>query len=144
MVVNSEDFSPIECGQPFDGWGEAYIYTNQQSKNRLLSIFSTRHSRSTRTDGFYSIHNTEKAGAQSEQMLSSWYSDGVVWWSLADRRDPVMRGQFVPPPTEDPEGIFPPVPLVWGVYPDRSSDLVFASDINSGLWILRPTGLGNF
>jgi hypothetical protein len=50
----------------------------------------------------------------------------------------------VPPPTEDPQGVFPPVPLVWGVFPDHDSDLVFASDINSGLWILRPTGLGEF
>ncbi len=145
MVVNPEDFSPVECGQPFQGWGEAHVYTNERSgRNELLSIFSTPNSRSMRTDGFYSIHNTEAAGTQSDQMMSSWYSDGVVWWSLAERRDPVMRGQFVPPPTEDPTGTFPPVPLIWGVYPDPNSDLVFASDINSGLWILRPTGLGDF
>ncbi len=143
MVVNPEDFSPVDCGQPLQGWGEAHVYTNERAdSNRLLSIFSTANSRSMRTDGFYSIHNTEAAGARSDQMMSSWYSDGVVWWSLADRRDPVMRGQFVPPPTEDPTGTFPPVPLVWGVFPDPNSDLVFASDINSGLWILRPTGLG--
>jgi len=145
MVVNLEDFSPVECGQPYQGWGEAHVYTNERGgRNRLLSIFSTPNSRSMRTDGFYSIHNTETAGQQSDQMISSWYSDGVVWWSLADRTDPAMRGQFVPPPTEDPTGVFPPVPLVWGVYPDRGSDLIYASDINSGLWILRPTGLGDF
>ena len=27
---------------------------------------------------------------------------------------------------------------------DRDRNLVLASDINSGLWILRPIGLGNF
>ncbi len=144
MVVNSEDFSPIECGQPFQGWGDAYVYTNRTGDNRLLSIFSTPDSRSSRSDGFYSVHNTERAGRQRTQMISSWYSDGVVWWSLRHRRHPKMMGQFVPPPTEDPTGFFPPVPIVWGVYPDRSSNLIFASDINSGLWILRPTGLGRF
>ncbi len=144
MVVNLEDFSPVECGKRFQGWGDARVYTNHRGDNRLLSTFSTPNSRSTRTDGFYSIHNTENAGSKSDQMFSSWYSDGIVWWSLANRRDPVKMGQFVPPPTEDPTGFFPAVPLVWGVYPDRSSDLIFASDINSGLWILRPTGLGNF
>lgn len=97
-----------------------------------------------RTDGFYSIHNTERAGSKTAQLFSSWYSDGIVWWSVANRRAPVMKGQFVPPPTEDPTGYFPSVPLVWGVYPDRSSNLIFASDLNSGLWILRPTGLGRF
>ena len=144
MVVNPEDFSPIDCGQPYQGWGEAHIYTNHRGDNRLLSIFSTRDSRSMRTDGFYSIHNTENAGSRRAQMFSSWYTDGIVWWSLVNRRNPVMKGQFVPPPTEDPTGTFPPVPIVWGVYPDPASNLIFASDINSGLWILRPTGLGNF
>lgn len=144
MVVNAEDFSPIDCGQPYQGWGEAHVYTNHSGSNELLATFSTRNSRSMRTDGFYSIHNTEMAGRLHAQLFSSWYSDGVVWWSLADRQNPVMKGQFVPPPTEDPSGYFPAVPIVWGVYPDPSSDLIFASDINSGLWILRPTGLGDF
>ncbi|MEJ7744145.1 MAG: hypothetical protein WKF73_17330 [Nocardioidaceae bacterium] len=144
MVVNLEDFSPVECGQPFQGWGEAQVSTNHRGDNRLLSTFSTPRSRSMRTDGFYSIHNTERAGSKTAQLFSSWYSDGIVWWSVANRRAPVMKGQFVPPPTEDPTGYFPSVPLVWGVYPDRSSNLIFASDLNSGLWILRPTGLGRF
>ena len=144
MVVNPEDFSPPGCGRRDEGWGEAHIYTNSRGKNRLLSTFSTRNSRSMRTDGFYSIHNTEVAGTRRSQMFSSWYSDGIVWWSLANRRNPVMKGKFVPPPTEDPTGTFPPIPIVWGVFPDRNSNLIFASDINSGLWILRPTRLGDF
>ncbi len=141
MVVNPEDFSPAGCGQPLQGWGEAHVYTNRDGNNRLVSIFSTRNSRSMRTDGFYTVHNTESAGPEGTQMFSSWYSDGIVWWSLEHRRNPMKLGQFVPSPTEDPTGFFPPVPIVWGVYPDRSSDLIYASDINSGLWILRPTGL---
>ncbi len=140
MIVNPEDFSPEQrrCSA-FGGWGEAHVLTNTSDKPRVLSTFSTPNSRSQRTDGFFSIHNTEVA-LQTEA-FSSWYSDGVVWWSLADPRAPRMRGQFVPPPTEDPQGVFPPVPLVWGVYPDHDSGLVLASDLNSGLWILRPTGL---
>jgi hypothetical protein len=31
----------------------------------------------------------------------------------------------------------------WGV-PDCASDLILASDINTGLWILKPVGLGGF
>jgi len=144
MVVNQEDFSPIEDCPRCEGWGNAYIYSNGDGDNRRLSQFSTPNSRSQRTDGFFSIHNTENAGTRRAQLFSSWYSDGVVWWSIANRRDPVKRGQFVPPPTEDPTGTFPPVPLVWGVFADRTRNLIYASDINSGLWILRPTGLGGF
>lgn len=105
----------LECGRRAQGWGEARIYTNHRGDNRRISTFSTPNSRSMRTDGFYSIHNTENAGSKSDQMFSSWYSDGIVWWSLANRRDPVKMGQFVPPPTEDPIGFFPAIPLVWGV-----------------------------
>ena len=143
MIVNAEDFSPEnrKCGAS-GAWGEAHVLSNNTGGSRHLSTFSTPNSRSRRTDGFFSVHNTEVA--RQDQAFSSWYSDGVVWWSLADPRAPQRRGQFVPPPTEDPTGVFPPVPLVWGVYLDRDSDLVLASDLNSGLWILRPTGLGTF
>ena len=34
--------------------------------------------------------------------------------------------------------------LVWGVYLDSSHDLVLASDMGSGLWIVRPKGLNHF
>lgn len=144
QVINPEDFSPVACApaDAFDGWGEVHLATNDRGRTQHLATFSTPNSRSSRTDGFYSVHNTEVVNG--DQAFSSWYSDGVVWWSLANARQPRMRGQFVPPPTEDPQRVFPPVPLVWGVYPDRASDLILASDINSGLWILRPAGLGRF
>jgi len=143
MLVNPEDFSPEDpkCAQ-FGGWGEVHVLTNNRGTPLHLATFSTPNSRSTRKDGFFSVHNTEVV--KRTQAFSSWYSDGIVWWTLANPLRPRMRGQFVPPPTEDPQGVFPPVPLVWGVFPDRRSDLIFASDLNSGLWILRPTGLGTF
>ena len=42
-----------------------------------------------------------------------------------------------PAPTAapDPQGLFPARTIVWGVFPYRG--LVLASDINSGLWVLR-------
>lgn len=145
LIVNPEDFSPVECpGEPgLDGWGEVHIFdTRHASSPALVGTFSTRHSRSTRDDGFYSVHNTEVA--KGTQAFSSWYSDGIVWWDFADRTNPRQRGQWVPPGAVDPTGIFPKVPIVWGVYLDHYRNLVLASDINSGLWILRPRGLGDF
>jgi hypothetical protein len=61
---------------------------------------------------------------------------------LANPRRPRLVGRFVPPARRDPRGFFPSLPLVWGVHPERSGKLVLASDVNSGLWILRPTGPG--
>lgn len=144
LLVNPEDFSPIECpGGGFGGWGEVHLVDVAGSQSpRVVGTFSTANSRSERTDGFYSVHNTEVA--KGSQAFSSWYSDGIVWWDFADRRHPRLRGQFVPPAAPDPEGIFPTVPIVWGVYLDHRRNLILASDINSGLWVLRAKGLGNF
>jgi hypothetical protein len=96
-------------------------------------------------DGDWSIHNNEVAGDRS---YASWYSNGVVALDLRplDRtrpRDPVKVGQFVPPgaPSHS-EFVRSGVAEVWGVAVaerDRGT-VLFLSDMNSGLWIVKPTG----
>jgi LVIVD repeat-containing protein len=140
LVINPEDFSPSDCpGDPsLDGWGEAYVYDQSDLANpSFLGTFSTPDSRSERTDGIYTVHNTEVA--LGRQFFSSWYSDGIVWWTMDDNGASHQLGQFVPPASEL-EG----VPLVWGVYVDHAHNLVLASDFGSGLWIVRPKGLKDF
>jgi hypothetical protein len=144
LLVNPEDFSPVDCpGEGFDGWGDVHLFdVSDPDAPAPVGRFSTPNSRSERQDGFFSVHNTEIA--KRGQAISSWYSDGIVWWDYRNPARPVRRGQFVPPAAEDEEGVFPRIPLVWGVYLDRRRNLVLASDINSGLWILRAQGLGDF
>lgn len=140
LIANLEDFSPIEGCSESNGWGEAHLFdTDRKARPVHVGTFSTPNSRSTRSDGFFSIHNTEVA--HRTQAFSSWYSDGIVWWEFSDPSNPTMVGQWVPPAAVDPTGSFPEVPIVWGVYLDRGREVVLASDINSGLWILRPNGL---
>lgn len=139
LLINPEDFSPVdpEC-EEFGGWGDLYIYDNSNpQETRFLSTFSTPHSRGVRTDGFYSVHNSEFVG--SDQVFASWYSDGIRWIDVSDPTSAFERGHFIPPAVEDPLGFFPSAPIVWGVWPHNG--LILASDINSGLWILRPKGL---
>ncbi len=138
LVINPEDFSPSDCpGEPgLDGWGEAYVYDNSDPAHpSFLGTFSTPDSRSTRTDGSFTDHNTEVA--RGDQFFSSWYSDGVVWWTMNDQGVSHQLGQFVPPANGDTP------PLVWGVSIDSAHDLILASDITSGLWIVKPKGLAN-
>jgi hypothetical protein len=140
LVINPEDFC---VGDGFDGWGEVYLYDNTHpGHTSFLGTFSTPNSRSSRTDGIFTVHNTEIV--RGDQAFSSWYSDGIVWWHIGTSGVTRMRGQFVPPAAPDPMGFFPTIPIVWGVYPDRDTNLILASDINSGLWILKPVGLGDF
>jgi hypothetical protein len=80
--------------------------------------------------GWYSVHNPFVVG---DTLYLSHYSDGVRVWDLADPDNPVETARFVPPDLPDRYGR-PMKTLVWGVYPD--GDLVYASDIAHGLWIL--------
>jgi hypothetical protein len=85
--------------------------------------------------GEWTIHNTETRGKRA---YNSWYSNGITALDLRplDRRDvgdPRMVGQFVPAVPADM------VPDVWGVFVRRDG-VIFASDIPTGLWIVRPTG----
>ena len=139
LIMNPEDFSPDDCGDQFGGWGEAWLYERRNGPTRLLGSFATRNSQSTNTDGVYTVHNTEVWG--TTEAFSSWYSDGIQWWTFTTSGRTRSKGWFVPPATPDPNGYWPEVPLVWGVAVQPRQDLVLASDINSGLWILRPIGL---
>lgn len=94
--------------------------------------------------GFWSIHNTE---VWSDRAYAAWYSHGIVALDLsplaaATPGAPVMVGQFVPEPDVPPQSEFlpPGIPIVWGVFIDTASGLVYVSDIVSGLWIVDPTG----
>ena len=88
--------------------------------------------------GSWSVHNTEVSGAHA---YSAWYSHGIVALNLSNPAAPTMVGQFVPPTTARFTGSLGGGPaLVWGVAIDRSTGIVYASDMRTGLWIVRPTG----
>jgi hypothetical protein len=103
-------------------------------------------------EGTWTIHNTE---VLRKRAYSSWYSNGVVALDLRplDRprpADPRLVGQFVPPAAAPAPGaeFLGEVPQVWGVAVrarDRrghgNRPVIFASDMNSGLWIVEATGV---
>jgi hypothetical protein len=91
--------------------------------------------------GEWSIHNTEVTGTHA---YSSWYDNGVVAMDLSDPTHPARVGQFVKPSSKrslyfgDEYGA-----AVWGVA-IGDDGLIYASDMRSGLWIVRPTGPAAF
>jgi hypothetical protein len=93
-------------------------------------------------DGDWSIHNTEVTG---DRAYSSWYSNGVVALDLAPLGrntpgDPFKVGQFIPAGgVSHSPFLINGIPEVWGVA-IRRDGTIFLSDMNSGLWIVRPTG----
>jgi hypothetical protein len=93
--------------------------------------------------GDWSIHNNEVLGDHS---YASWYSNGVLALDLtplnrARPGNPRLVGQFIPEGAPShTDFIASGVPNVWGVAIRASDKTIFASDLNGGLWIVRPTG----
>jgi hypothetical protein len=91
----------------------------------------------TLAPGSWSIHNTEVAG---DRAYSSWYSAGIVALDVSDPTSPQMVGQFVPQTSKRHANSLGQGPAeVWGVAIDADG-IVYASDMRTGLWIVRPTG----
>jgi hypothetical protein len=68
----------------------------------------------------------------------SWYTRGVVAADISNPRKPRLVAQFLPPTSPDPDHVLCDTSacrLVWGVYATKS--YVLASDMLSGLWVLR-------
>jgi hypothetical protein len=88
--------------------------------------------------GTWNIHNTETRGNRA---YSAWQSNGVVALDLSVPTAPRMVGQFVPPANSRHANVLGPGPAqVWGVAIDPATGIVYASDMRTGLWIIRPTG----
>jgi hypothetical protein len=127
-------------------WGyQRFFDLTDPARPRRLSRFGTENAVAGKdgripTNGFYAVHN---AVLIRNVEYASWYSDGVRIVDISTPTAPREVGYFIPPAREDPEGfIVAPngnrlVTMVWGVAVGPDPDIVYASDMNSGLWIIR-------
>jgi hypothetical protein len=85
-----------------------------------------------------SVHDPELAGRYA---YFSWYRQGVVLADVSDPGQPRVVARFLPTPARDPGGILCPdrsCRAVWGLA--VTPRYVLASDMLSGLWVLRVRG----
>jgi hypothetical protein len=128
MLVADEDFNPNN-----GTWGFLRLWDVRDPANPVeIGRFATPNTTESRGPGTYTIHNPLVRGATA---YLSWYSDGIRILDIADPRAPREVATFVPPDTVDPYGIYATAPMVWGVY--LEGDLILASDINAGLYVVR-------
>jgi hypothetical protein len=138
-----EDFCKASAGtEKGFGYLRVYDYSNL-SDPRQIGFFKTPNSSGT-TDvsaGDYTIHNALVVGTD---VYMSWYSDGVRVVDASDATRPREVAYFVPPAIHNvvkpsQRGVLSNTTQVWGVVVDEETGLIYASDMNSGLWILRRT-----
>ena len=124
-------------GEIFNGWGFLRIFDLTQPGAPQIGSFHTPNSRdpSRNRKGDYSIHNPFVVGGKA---YLSWYTDGIRVVDISNPANPWERAFFVPPAAKDPQHTLPFAAEVWGVVVDDRG-LIFASDMNSGLWILSET-----
>jgi hypothetical protein len=145
FVQNDETMMAVGSGSRRTWTFQRMFDTSDLSRSRLLSTFATEAAVPGKDgrvglDGVYSVHNAVVKGGLS---YASWYSDGVRVVDLSDPARPREIASFVPPPTSPrqtaatAQGGRRDMPVVWGVFPWK--DLVLASDMNSGLWVIRVT-----
>jgi hypothetical protein len=124
----------LEARKP--AWGYLRIYDAKSGKQVAAFDDAANVRKLPAPPGDWSIHNTEIRG---DRAYSSWYSNGIVAIDIGDigkrRADLDMVGQFVP---EGPSTF--PYPEIWGVAIRKSDNVIFASDMGSGLWIVKPKG----
>jgi len=87
--------------------------------------------------GTWSVHNTEVMGNRA---YGAWYGNGIVSLDITDPTAPVLVGRFAKESARRAFFFGDPGAETWGVFPEPSTGLVYATDMRSGLWILRPTG----
>lgn len=164
LFTADEDFCPHSGPGIETGWGYLRIWdwgaTPTQPPVQIGEYRTPNSVKATGVaSGDYTIHNPM---LMETDVYISWYSDGVRVVNAANPRAPEEVAHFVPPaslnPVKPPQrGVLSQTPQVWGVYVDMldparaslggkcvtgqttDSCLVFASDMNSGLWILRRT-----
>lgn len=128
------DGTPVE-------WGLQRLFHLTDAANPRLSTTIGTRQRSedggVMLDGIYSPRDSTRFGGSLQ--LVAWLSDGVRVIDLEDPAEPVEVASFVPPSWPDPHGwwVAPDgtreFPLAWDVATD--GELVYLSDVNSGLWI---------
>jgi len=141
-----EDFCKSSGSGTEKGYGFLRIYDYSDLAHPVqIGQFKTANSLGTNDQqaGDYVIHNPLLIGTD---VYASWYSDGVRVIDTANPRNPVEVAYFVPPRTNNPvspsqRGVLNNAPQVWGVAVDEATGLVYLSDMNSGLWIVRRTDL---
>ena len=169
LFTADEDFCKASGPDIEKSWGYGRVFTGwgTTEKPEQLSTYRTPNSMDVSSGaGDYTIHNPWLVGTD---VYVSWYSDGVqVFDSSNPDPDPSTSEEslprvayFVPPATQNPvkpsqRGVLSQMPQVWGVVVSETTDprggrcvttdapgarrcLVYISDMNSGLWILRRT-----
>lgn len=121
----------VQVRVEFNGWGYLRIFDIKDPAHPIrLGTFATPNTldEAATSRGSWSIHNPEVRGAT---VFASWYSDGVRAIDISDPSRPREIANW----TGDGAPKNAPPVHIWSVVPH--GDLLLASDVNFGLYVLK-------
>lgn len=144
LFTADEDFCKTSGAGIEKGFGYLRVYDySKLGAPKQIGEYRTPNSLGSddQAAGDYTIHNPLVVGTD---VYLSWYSDGVRVVDASNPRAPKEVAFFVPAAVKNPvkpsqRFVLTNTTQVWGVVVDEKTGLVYASDMNSGLWILRRT-----
>ena len=119
-------------------WGFVRIWDYTDPENPVLAAtFNTVNSLNENGPpdprGTYSVHNVI---VEDDRAYFSWYSDGVLVLDISDPYNPVEIARYhrEGPEFEEQNG---GIQNVWGIFKPQGQDIIYASDLNGGLYLLQ-------
>lgn len=144
LFTADEDFCKTSGSGIEKGFGylRVYDYSNLAAPKQI-GEYRTPNSLGTddQAAGDFVIHNPYLVGTD---VYISWYTDGVRVVDASNPRAPREVAYFVPPAGKNPvkpsqRAVLTNTTQVWGVVVDPATGRIYASDMNTGLWILQRT-----
>jgi hypothetical protein len=144
VVVGHEDFDPLDDEIFGASWGaDVILDTGAGGDPVLLSSYTPAAAAPDEDgrvplDGFYTPRDMVIADGY---LYGAWASGGVRIVGISEPSEPVEVGWFLPPTKVDPQRVLASpngnigMSLAWSV--DVADGLIYVSDLNTGLWILR-------
>ena len=143
LFTGDEDFCKMSGSGTEKGYGYLRVYDySTLSAPKQIGEYRTPNTPGGDDQGAgdYTIHNNFLVGTT---LYTSWYSDGIrvidCRTRAPRRRSPSSCRRRASTPSSRRSAERSRTRHRWGVV-DEATGLVYASDMNSGLWILRRTG----
>ena len=146
LTVNHRDVDPLEDEIGAGSWGISVVFDasggGDPSLGSVYSIVDALADDEGRLalGGLYSAHESVITDGY---LYAVWLSGGLRVVDLSDPTEFVEIASFIPPTRVDPQDHFASpngnigMPLAWSVH--VVDNLIYVSDLNTGLWILRLT-----
>jgi hypothetical protein len=131
----------IETHETILGRPTLFDVANPREPRLLATIRLPEADAAPRPHAPYYAHAAHDPKVLGDHAFFSWYRHGVVVADISRPARPKVVARFVPPGMPDPTGDTcgrnggGSCAFVWGVF--ATKDYVLASDMNSGLWVLR-------